>query len=226
MIIILSKPEDPTVSAVVRLLERRDVEHLWFDDACFPSQAGCSWAISPQGRRSAILEFEGRRVDLGRVSAIWLRRPSSPRPHAEVEESTARAVATTECARFLEDIWHSLPCRWLPAINSVVRRASYKLTQLQIAGEIGFELPPTLVTNEPDRLLEFYEEHDGSIVSKVVTPSLGWAVMDFSLVRYTQRVTRADLRHVDSLRYAPMIFQAYVCCRSPFLVIPRSLHLG
>src|SRR5205085_2661475 len=71
-----------------------------------------------------------------------------------------------EANKFLSDVWHSLDCLWIPGPEDNVRRAQHKASQLKLAEALGFEIPPTLITNSPQQFLQFYCRHNGHIVSK------------------------------------------------------------
>lgn len=210
MIIILTGPEDPHADAVIERLERRCAEYLRFDEADYPTRASLSFGCSPDGQISTVLRTQERTIDLERVSTIWRRRPGPPKAPPAVQDPSWRTYVELECEAMLNAVWHSLPCRWLPAPTSVLRRADLKQLQLKLAGELGLELPPTLITSDPQAFLDFYREHDGDLVSKLLGTAMTKALKDSQLARFTQRVTRRDVGYADTIRYAPMIFQAYV----------------
>ena len=61
----------------------------------------------------------------------------------------------------------SLASEWInrPEANL---KASNRLIQLATAREVGFKIPSTLITNDPNAAAEFYQHHDGQIVLKTV----------------------------------------------------------
>jgi hypothetical protein len=70
------------------------------------------------------------------------------------------------------------------------------------------------VTNDPGEVRAFRDAH-GEIVAKMLTPlSVGMEHQEF-FVR-TSLVREEDLAHLDSLRHAPMVFQA---------LVPKSVEL-
>lgn len=210
MIIILSQPQDVHAVGVHERLTQRGLEHLWFDFADFPSRSTVSFKSSVNGRSSFGFRTQARDIDLDCVSAVWLRRPSPPVPHAQTTDPDSRAYAEEECANLFDSLWEELPCRWIPATWPVIRRASRPPLQFKLASALGLELPPTLITNDPEEFLEFYAKHEGNIVSKLPSPAMTRTLKHLQLARYTQQVTRRDLVHADSIRYSPVTFQAYV----------------
>ena len=81
--------------------------------------------------------------------------------------------------------------------------------QLQLARDIGFAVPATLVSNSPDRILAFFERHGGNIIYKSYRPQ-SWREGDdgpSTHVNHTAAVTREDLRNRRALAMCPGIFQ-------------------
>ena len=93
--------------------------------------------------------------------------------------------------------------------------------QLKRAGALGFELPPTVVTNCPEDVLALHREHGGKIVSKQAAKAFSSTLGDH-MIRYTELVSPRDLAHIDAIAHCPMIFQGYV----PKLVELRVTVVG
>ncbi|HLL21045.1 MAG TPA: hypothetical protein VK427_02890, partial [Kofleriaceae bacterium] len=190
-------------------LRERNAPLLMFNPARFPHDAALSLAFSPSGHYTPVLRIDGESIDLTNVSAIWYRRPQKPVAHAELPVRAVRGYVELECDMVVRDMWASLDCDWLPAPPWVVQYTEHKTFQLKVAGELGFELPPTLTTNHPSDLIEFYRQHDGRIISKQAAKALQLALGD-SLIRYTELVTTRDIAHARAISYCPMTFQSYV----------------
>ncbi|HUQ04842.1 MAG TPA: hypothetical protein VM261_20210 [Kofleriaceae bacterium] len=209
MILILSGADDLHADHVAEMLRCRSAPVVRFDPASFPSRAQISLAYSPSGRNEAVLYADGSRMDLAEVSAVWYRRPGAPVAHAEIRDSAARAYIELECSMVMQDLWSLLCDTWLPGRPLAVRRAEQKAFQLKTAASLGFELPPTVITNRPDELLELYRKHDGLVVSKQAATAFP-STVGFGMVRFTELVTTRDVAHAQTLSYCPMILQAYV----------------
>jgi hypothetical protein len=210
MIVILTGPADPHADAVIERLARAGADYLRINEAEFPAQMRVSYGCTSAGHPMCTLHTADRRVDLDRVSVIWQRRPLPPVAHASIQDPSCRAYVEAECKDYLESVWYSLSCEWVPARPTTTHRAGHKPTQLQLAGELGFEVPPTLITNDPEEFLAFYREHGGSLISKLGGSALVRSLRHLGIARYTQQVTRRDVGYADDLRYSPVIFQAYV----------------
>lgn len=208
MILVLSEAIDIHATEVVERLKHRGVKVFQFDPAFFPAQADFSLAYSSCGQPRYLLRTGEGEIDLCNLQAVWYRRPKTPIPPASVTVKRTRDYLAEECRTFVHNLWSCLNCPWVPGPPDVIRRAESKALQLQIAGTLGFELPPTLFSNSPKDFLEFYREHNGQVVYKLVGPSFARYAEEF--VRYTEVVSRRDLCHIHAVRSCPLIFQAYV----------------
>jgi hypothetical protein len=209
MILILTQEDDPHADAVIEGLRRRGAEWFRFNPARFPSGAELSFSCTESGNVRSLLRTPDEAVDLEQVGVVWYRRPHSPVPHAEITDPRVRQYVADECQLVSNDVFHALDAAWLPAPPGVIRRAELKAAQLKVAGALGFEVPPTLLTNSPEAFLEFYRLLGGEIVSKLASRSF-MTGFGQDLVRYTEVVSRRDVGYARSLRYSPVLFQGYV----------------
>jgi hypothetical protein len=161
-------------------------------------------------------------IDLDAVTAVWWRRPGRPGEPRSLAGTPAGALAADELGSVVADLLDGLdetasgPVLHLPAPHPVTARAQQKLRQLRLAGRLGFELPPTVVSTDPDEVLDFVARH-GRCISKRATPGLPMRdAAGAEVFRYTQSLRPTDLLHADALRLCPVIVQAYV---------PKALEL-
>ncbi len=72
-----------------------------------------------------------------------------------------RQFAEREAQEALTGLWQSLDCYWVSRPHRIVE-ASSKAAQLCWAKEVGFDVPDTIMTNDPLEARQFYEKHGGS----------------------------------------------------------------
>ena len=212
MILIVSELDDPHADAVESKLAHRGHPFVRYNPARFPSESSISLRYTPAGLLRSTLRVDGREIALEQLAAVWYRRPDPPVAHAEIVDPLTREFIEEESRTVVRDVWDTLTCLALPGPRPVVQRAQLRSAQLRVAGALGFELPPTLMTNDPAELLAFYREHDGAVITKAAgLSSIRGADVGFS--RYTEPITRRDIGYAHSIRYCPMIVQAYVAKR-------------
>ena len=209
MILVLTEPSDPTADHVLQMLTARGAEFVRFNLADFPARSSLSIGYAPNGEMRSLLRVGEQAVDLAQLQSVWIRRPNPPVPHERIQDAAVREFVADECKAFLRDLWSALDCRWLPGPPAVIQHAQFKATHLRVAGELGLELPPTLVTNNPDEFLDFYQQHNGNIVSKLAGFAFDGDVAK-TFVRYTEVVSKRAVGYATAIQYCPVILQAYV----------------
>lgn len=204
VILILTNVDDVHADTMELELASRGASWLRFDPGDVPEQAQLAVRVAG-GRVRRTLRHEGGVVDLDEVSAVWVRRPTAPAAPPHLEGTVATFVAQ-ESLTFVGDVWETLDVLAVPAPRPVVQRAQYKLRQLQVAAELGFDVPDTVVGNDPEAVLDLFDAHGGHLITK----QAGLSRLSNGLSRYTEPVTRRDLVHIDGVRYCPIIAQSYV----------------
>lgn len=211
MILILTQAFDPHADHVAQMLAARGAEFVRFNPADFPVHASLSVGYASNGKLRSCLRLEDKVIDLARLQSIWSRRPQSPVAHEQIQDPAVREFITRDCQTFVQDLWDTLPCRWVPGHPAAIQRAQLKVSQLRVAAELGMELPPTLVTNSRQEFLNFYDEHNGNVISKLAGPAFDRTIAESAgLCRYTEVVSKRDVAYAGTLQYCPVILQAYV----------------
>lgn len=211
MILILSEPDDLHATHVAERLRARRHPHALLPTSKFPTRV----AISARSQDAAgggirLLDADcSAPIRLSDVGVLWFRRPGPPEPDQGLCSTAARACAREHGATFLADLWATLPCAKFPGSQDAIRSASRKLRQLHVARDLGFEVPPTLVTNDPDDALDFYREHGGDVVTKPIRSTLQDQETRH-LMRWTEPITHRCIGYLPSIRHAPIILQARV----------------
>ncbi|GAA4477658.1 hypothetical protein GCM10023094_20270 [Rhodococcus olei] len=208
-VLVLTQTRDPHADAVTQRLRAAGTRVTVFDPAEFPSAATLSLSLTPAGQARRTLTRGGTRVDLDAVDAVWFRRPQDPRAHDEITDPAVREYVEQECEVFAAALWDDLDALAVPGTRADIRAAGHKQVQLRLAGRLGFELPPTLVTTDPDEFLDFWDEHEGRVITKPLQRS--WLLRgDDGFARMAEPATTVDVAAADAMRLCPLIVQAYV----------------
>lgn len=151
---------------------------------------------------SAALVTGDLRIDLADVSAVWRRRHTGYQLHDELRDDVAREFAWSETHEATEGALLAMDCEWFNHPTAEVR-AQHKIVQLRTARQLGLDVPATLVTSDPTAARSFVETTSGAVIRK--------AFRNLESARaHTRVVTADDLKVLDTVRYAPVIFQEYV----------------
>lgn len=179
-IVIATNKYDSHADVVARLLSRRGYEPIMMQLGDVPEEGWLSSRLDGSSWESTITTSRGT-VHLDDMRAVWWRKVSPNRAPAQLppnealfaeREGAAAKRGVLEALRERKDIfWMSHP--------SLQTAAANKIEQLQRAASMGFRVPKTLVTNNPDDARAFYDECGGQIIHKTMVHGF-IGVMDFA----------------------------------------------
>lgn len=148
-----------------------------------------------------------RVLDFSKISSVYYRRPLPPEP--KHDDLGVREFVVTETTTYLNWLWHALSDIYWMSHLSAIRKADSKISQLRVAPVFGFEIPDTLITNDPDEVRAFYQKHSGKIVNKVLAKGFV-DINGETRTIYTNPIGPEMLDSVDTCGMVPCVFQQHV----------------
>lgn len=146
--------------------------------------------------------IDGKTYNVNDFSGIWYMKPHLPRELINFEPVEYRYFIQRQFKAMRVALWSIFQNKkWIDNPWSI-QVAEDKLYQLYIATEIGFNVPDTLVTSDPDKVRSFYKKNDKDIIVKQLSAS-----PILNKVLFTNRVDDNNLKLIDSVKIAPSIFQ-------------------
>lgn len=206
--LITSEPRDVHAAEVALALEARGAEPLLWFGADFPTLLAGSIDV-----RDGRVGWELRGVDLPAArppfDGVWLRRPTAPVLPASLHPAD-RPMAEREVRELVAGLYllAAPDAFWVNPLASR-GRAESKAVQLAEAARLGFTVPPTLLSNDPERIREFLTEFRGRAIYKSFYPA-GWQGAETTAVLGTAEIELEELPSDELLRASPGIFQARV----------------
>jgi hypothetical protein len=209
-ILIVSRPDDGHVRRVAKILAQKGASFLLLDEVDLQSTTAAAYRISDGRARTIQVSMPNESFCLDDVGAVWYRRPTRPMARKGVADRTREAVAAGQLRGFIFNLWACCSSAlWCPGAPAQLGHCDLKLLQLEAARRLRLSIPPTLVTNDPKELTDFYNEHSGQIIRKALAgESLTRTAPAFAF--YTQPVTTRDMARLGDVSLSPMIFQARV----------------
>ena len=207
MIIIVTNRKDHTADFLILELQKRQADYVRFNTEDFPQLVQVVWQMD-RTDFEGYFSFPKTRVDFKDIRSIWYRRPVPPVPSAAIEDPAAYEFALAESQAAIDGIWRNIDCFWVSHPDNL-RKAELKLYQLKVAAQVGFQLWPTILTNNPETAQAFYHKQDGKVVYKPLRR--GRLIRDetVSLI-YTNPVGLPEVEELDRVMYAPSLLQKYV----------------
>ncbi|NMF61288.1 MvdC family ATP-grasp ribosomal peptide maturase [Brasilonema octagenarum UFV-E1] len=206
-----------TIDRVAEALSKKGAQPFRLDTDKFPLEVQLT-AHFEKSKSYHTLKYGTRSISTQQVQAVWMRRIWEPELSKELAPQF-RDACIRESQATLDGFWDSLKeARWVDDLECI-NAGQNKLRQLRVASEVGFTIPQTLVTNKAEAAREFFQQVNGKMVSKLLTPlSYGMQVTN-SFFLYTSTVKEEDLLDAESLRYCPMVFQEQIPKQSELRVV-------
>lgn len=166
-VLVVTNLDDPTTDLVIDELNGRGVPVVRFDSGDFPATLSFAATITSEGVEGT-LTTPTRTADLSRVRSLYYRRPSGfTFPHLDAQ--TAR-FAVTQARYGLGGVLASLPgCLYVNHPHRI-GDAEFKPAGLSAAVLVGFQIPSTLVTSDPDAARSFIKTHGPVVYKPLSTP--------------------------------------------------------
>jgi ATP-grasp ribosomal peptide maturase len=207
-VLVLTQELDFHADMVIAELNRRNVPVVRFDTANFPQRATLI-AHSQSGSWNGAIVTGNRTIAFDQIGSIWYRRPT-PFELDPTLSPSGQQFASAEARMALGGLLRSVDCLWVNHPEKMVS-ADYKPYQLKVAGECGLEIPASLITNDPEAVLDFFERCKGEMIYKTLSGGMIIAESGEVVSVYTSRVTLDDLRDEGSrVHYTACFFQELV----------------
>ncbi len=217
MFCILSYKADEAAHEMAHRFEKKGLSYEWFDFSGFPLHDHLSLRVRRDGtaRRTFRHQESTHRLEFDRPHVIWLRRPSCLASDDQIQTPNLRHFAATEADLFIAETLSSAGGAWFPTTIAQLRELErQKGRELERALSVGFDVPDTLVTNDPADFRAFYREYDGNVIYKRYVDSLRPLTDAEGKPRmagcYTRQVQLDDMAFADRIQLAPVTLQEMV----------------
>jgi glutathione synthase/RimK-type ligase-like ATP-grasp enzyme len=204
LILAISSRADHHTQAVIAQLAKLGAPSAVLDLADFPQRLRLAMRYMPDANRSFYLGgLEEGDLDLSECGAIWWRRPQAFLPHEEVKRPGDRSFIYNESQEAFAGLWQAVDAFWVnhPSHDEAAARKAF---QLRVAQQVGLAIPSTLITNDPQQAHDF-AAHQG--YERTVYKTFSATEQDW---RETRLLRDRELVLLESVRFAPVIFQEYV----------------
>lgn len=207
-VLIITERNDIHGHALIWALESLGVRCDRWSMLDFPEQQRNSIRIS-NSLAEPVCKVTGLAPSMSYTS-IWLRRLYPPGAISDRLAAADVQMAQLQSQRFAEGTRTVISpgSIWINPLSSRIWTNS-KPYQLRVAREVGFVIPATLFSNDPDEIRAFYRDHRGNVIYKPFTPAF-WADQPARRLRgvFTSRLTE-DLLTGDEASFTscPGIYQ-------------------
>lgn len=154
------------------------------------------------------LTTEDLSIESSEITAVWYRKLWDLEAPEDLDPNY-KLVILKEYRTYLQLFFDSLKnVYWINDMKTDHAVGSNKMHQLEVAHNIGLQIPKTTISNEPAVVRTFSKSCPNGTIMKL-HGALAKS-MDAQLFLPTIRLSDKDLDNLADLSYCPMIFQEYI----------------
>lgn len=154
MILILSHEQDAHGKFMEEKLKARGQDVATLDYSKFPTELKISIKHSHDEKAITIEWPDKRQIDHGQITSILNRRQKPPVPPKGIQSKQVKEYIVGESQFFLDSLPYVIDAFWVSHPDDI-NRAAKKPFQLRVAKQLGFNVPPTLISNSPQEIKKF-----------------------------------------------------------------------
>jgi glutathione synthase/RimK-type ligase-like ATP-grasp enzyme len=211
-ILVLTNSADAGADLVIERIRESNVTVHRFNTESFPLQTSMTLRRTSDRVVGRIILDSRDIVEIETVKSVWHRRPR-PANVASITHGGVERFIRDEANAALWSFYTTSDAFWMnpPLIGSALLEHN-KLLQLQMAAELGIQVPDTIITNDASELIEFCRRKGGEIAVKLLKGNhFKRASDEQQMLAYTQRMNEAALQErKDAIALAPVFAQEYV----------------
>ena len=204
ILIVTHSNDNESITRVRETIARKGGHTIRFDTDRYPTDVRLT-AYYASGEERLTLTNEEGEFDLREVTAVWHRRISFGAQLPKTLDKQLRHASLGETSAAAHGMLASLKAFRMDHLHHI-RHAENKQLQLQVARELGLDIPRTLTTNDPRSVRAFAESCENGIVTKMLS---SFAIYDEGkeLVVFTNPVKIEELEDLSGLNLCPATFQ-------------------
>jgi hypothetical protein len=208
MLLILTSDTDLTADFLIVELINRQLPYFRLNAEDL-TKADFTFSLTENTMRRGV-SVGTRTLDLNEVKSVWYRRAIHPGSIAALPRGE-RAFVAGELRHLAMGLVLNPDITWVNPIDSV-SVAEHKLYQLQIARQLGFRVPRSLVSRDPLALRNFASENEfGTICKPIFHGMFVDEAASYSV--YTRRVTPESF-DAESVKLCPVLLQEEIVRRA------------
>lgn len=208
---IVSTRVDVSTDAVVRELGRRGIPCMRFNTDEFPYDARLTTRIDSKHASASLRSTTHAIENLDSATGVWFRRIRTPMPPPNSAAGVHEYCINESRAALIGSLIGTQKRTMSPP--HAIWRAEHKIEQLRVAARLGFTIPQTTVTNDPDEVRRAYAATGGRLVVKAVRRGYIRLGDDDERAVYTSIVKEEHLDRDAAIQLAPAIYQRLVAKR-------------
>ena len=208
-VLILTNKDDITVDFVVRELKQRKINYYRLNTEDIPSIVSINFDIN-NNEYKLLDRIKNIEINLLDFDSVYFRRPSiSDLSHIEGVNDSEIYYLKSELTFVLEGIYKVFRDKYW--INNVytIREAENKIYQLEIAKDIGFNIPRAVISNDIEMIRYIKNTHDNDLIIKPIK-SGNIKYGDIERAIFTTKISEEQFDNIERIESFPIFMESNV----------------
>lgn len=188
---------DAALGAVYRSLDKLGARIAFYDQR---RVLDTEVHLAVDNNVTGVLRVEDEKIELGEVAAAYIR-PFDSRWLPQIQRAGPDTPEWLHAVKIEDALisWSEIAPAFIVNRPQAIASNSSKPHQAARISELGFEIPDTLVTTDPEAALEFWDKH-GTVIYKSVSAARS----------VVSRLSREQLKTLQDISWCPTQFQQYI----------------
>ncbi|MEP6577174.1 MAG: hypothetical protein ABJB85_12165, partial [Nitrososphaerota archaeon] len=213
---MLTNDYDPEANLVGIGLRNKGIDYVRLNIGDIPRKLLIRYFIDDKSDKEKFnFWVQKQLLESSKISLVWLRN-FGIREMNFGGNDLAHTFSFQQWDNAFQIFEDNLKCIWISSALAT-RQANDRAKQLSTAKGIGFDIPATLITNDPKAARDFYDYYDGNVVLKSLhhhSVQLNGRIYSM----YTRKILKQELSMLGNLIYAPCILQKRLAIKSELRV--------
>lgn len=194
MILIITHKQDYTADFVVNKLNKRGIQY---------KRLNCEDLLNTKYSFNLDQKYNFSFDGVDNFHSVWFRRIKFPELIGLQEEEKNYII--TEYDSLLKNLFAVIDAKWLSNPKHIYN-AENKILQLKEAKKIGFNVPSTIITNDKQKIIDFYKQNNRDIIIKPLAQTRINYKNDAAFI-FTNKVNEDLISSIDQYDITPCIIQ-------------------
>lgn len=204
MILIIGNSADKALTVIneIKKISKKKVV-IFKADKCLEGEA-VGFSLH-DNKAMLFADINGEDFDLNEATSLWYWKPLLPKVLRTIKPIRHQIFIHRQFLTIWRSVASILSDRmWVNDYYKLLE-AENKPYQIKLASEIGFDVPDTLVTSNPQRAIGFWQHCGKQMIIKTLIVSQTEDTMI-----YTNKVTEEIMANIERLKSSPVILQKLV----------------
>lgn len=205
MFLIVTNKSDLTSDYLIIRLEELKIPFCRLNTEDYLSKYQIEINFSNDGASSFINFFDGRKINIDEIKGVYFKHPSKPNIKCDIPVNQI-SFAEREIKEMLRSLFRLIDEKLWLNHPKYIFSANNKIEQLKLASKIGFNIPKTCISSDPDNIKHFYNSNNKNIIAKAV--KYGYDINENYLqFAPTKKVEKNFIENIENYYVIPTIYQ-------------------